>query len=438
MTGMKRFFDFEGHQTNYRREIVAGCATFLTMAYIMVVNPAILEAAGIPKGPSMTVTILTAVFGTALVGVYARRPFAIAPYMGENAFIAFTVVKGMGLSWQVALGAIFLAGVLFTVLTLIKVRAWMANAIPLSLKCSFAVGIGLFLTFIGLNDTGMVTVGVKGAPVALGALSSRETLLAIAGFLLIAWLLVRRVRGVILIGILAITAMSILLGITPAPRNWVALPPSPRPLLGQLDIAGALSPQGLPVVAIVFVMAFVDTVGTLIGLSSRAGLLNERGDLPEIEKPMLADALSNLAAPLMGTTTSGVYIESAVGIEEGGRTGFTALVVAGLFAVSLFCVPLLTVVPPHAYGTALVAIGIFMIAPVTRIDFQDYTELIPAFLTIVLTCFTFNIGVGVTAGLITHPVIKTLAGRARETGMAQWTLAALSLVFYLCYPYSRG
>jgi AGZA family xanthine/uracil permease-like MFS transporter len=433
---MKRFFDFAGHQTNYRREIVAGCATFLTMAYIMVVNPAILEAAGIPKGPSTTVTILTAVFGTVLAGVYARRPFAIAPYMGENAFIAFTVVKGMGLSWQIALGAIFVAGVLFTVLTLIKVRAWMANAIPLSLKCSFAVGIGLFLTFIGLNDAGIVTVGVKGAPVALGALSSPQTLLAIAGFLLIAWLLVKRVRGAILAGILAITAASILLGITPAPRHWVAWPPSPRPLFGQLDIAGALSPKGLPVVAIIFVMAFVDTVGTLIGLSSRAGLLNERGDLPEIEKPMLADALSNLAAPLMGTTTSGVYIESAAGIQEGGRTGFTALVVAGLFAVSLFCVPLLTVVPPHAYGTALVGIGSFMIAPVRRIDFEDYTELIPAFLTIVLTCFTFNIGVGVTAGLVTHPLLKTLAGRARQVALAQWALAALSLVFYLCYPYS--
>jgi AGZA family xanthine/uracil permease-like MFS transporter len=435
---MKRFFEFERHHTNYRQEIVAGCATFLTMAYIMVVNPAILEAAGIPKGPSTTVTILTAVFGTALVGVYARRPFAIAPYMGENAFIAFTVVKGMGLSWQIALGAIFLAGVLFTVLTLIKVRAWMANAIPLSLKCSFAVGIGLFLTFIGLNDTGIVTVGVKGAPVALGALSSRETLLAIAGFLLIAWLLVKRVRGAILIGILAITAASILLGITPGPRGWLSLPPNPGPLLGRLDIAGALSPKGLPVVVIIFVMAFVDTVGTLIGLSSRAGLLDERGDLPQIEKPMLADALSNMAAPLMGTTTSGVYIESAAGIEEGGRTGFTALVVAGLFAVSLFCVPLLTVVPPHAYGTALMAIGIFMVAPVTRINFEDYTELIPAFLTIVLTCFTFNIGVGVTAGLITYPVIKTLAGRARQVAPAQWALAALSLLFYLCYPYSRG
>jgi AGZA family xanthine/uracil permease-like MFS transporter len=405
------------------------------MAYIMVVNPAILEAAGIPKGPSTTVTILTAVFGTVLVGVYARRPFAIAPYMGENAFIAFTVVKGMGLSWQAALGAIFLAGVLFTVLTLARVRAWMANAIPLSLKCGFAVGIGLFLTFIGLNDTGIVTLGVKGAPVALGALSRHETLLAIAGFILIAWLLVKRVRGAILIGILAITAASILLGLTAAPREWLAWPPSPAPLFGRLDIAGALAPKALPVVAIIFIMAFVDTVGTLIGLSSRAGLLNEHGDLPEIEKPMLADALSNMAAPLMGTTTSGVFIESAAGIEEGGRTGFTALVVAGLFALSLFCVPLLTVVPPHAYGTALMAIGVFMLAPVTRIEFGDYTELIPAFLTIALTCFTFNIGVGVTAGLLTHPVMKTLAGRVRQVSLAQWVLAALSLLFYLCYPY---
>ncbi len=434
---MRRFFEFERHQTTFRRELAAGCATFLTMAYIMVVNPAILEAAGIPKGPSTTATILTAVFGTALVGIYARRPFAIAPYMGENAFIAFTVVKGMGLSWQIALGAIFLAGVLFTVLTLIKVRAWMANAIPLSLKCSFAVGIGLFLTFIGLNETGIVTVGVKGAPVALGALSARETLLALAGFLAIAWLLVKRVRGALLIGILGVTAASVLLGITPAPRQWVALPPSPAPIFCRLDIAGALSPKGLPVVTIVFVMAFVDTLGTLIGLSSRAGLLDERGDLPEIEKPMLADALSNLAAPLLGTTTSGVYIESAAGIQEGGRTGVTALVVAALFALSLFCVPLLTLVPPHAYGPALMVIGALMITPVTRIDFQDYTELIPAFLTIVLTCFTFNIGVGVTAGLIAYPLLKTLSGRAGAVTLPQWALAALSLVFYLCYPYPR-
>ncbi len=432
---MERFFEFARYRTNFRREVTAGLTTFLTMVYIVILNPAILENAGIPKGPSMTVTILTAVFGTLVMGLYARRPFAIAPYMGENAFVAFTLVKGMGLPWQTALGAVFVAGALFTLLTLARVRTWMAKAIPLSLKYSFAAGIGLFLTFIGLNETGIVTVGTKGAPVALGALSSRETLLAIAGLFLLFWLLLKRVRGALLIGMLAVTAVSVLLGVSPPPHAMLALPPDPIPLFGSLNIGAALTLKALPVTLVIFVMAFVDTVGTLIGLSSRAGLLDERGDLPEIEKPMLADALSNLAAPLMGTTTAGAYVESAAGIEEGGRTGFTALVVAGFFALSLFLVPLLTIVPPHAYGAVLVCIGTFMLSPITRINFSDYTELIPSFLTIVLTCFTFNIGVGVTAGLLSYPVLKVLAGRPSETTAGQWVLAGLSAAFYLLYPY---
>ena len=229
---MHRYFDFALHKTSYRQEMVAGLTTFLTMAYIIIVNPAILEAAGIPKGPSMTATILSAAFGTLVMGFYARRPFAIAPYMGENAFIVFTVVKVLGFPWQTALGAIFLAGVLFTILTLFKIRGWMANAIPHSLKHSFAVGIGLFLTFVGLNETGIVAIGVPGAPVSLGNVTSPSALLAILGFFLITWLMVRKVRGAILIGVLGITVLSILFGITPAPQALVALPPSPAPIWG--------------------------------------------------------------------------------------------------------------------------------------------------------------------------------------------------------------
>ena len=431
---MHRYFDFAGNGTSYRQETVAGIATFLTMAYIIIVNPAILEAAGIPKGPSITATIISAAFGTLVMGFYAKRPFAIAPYMGENAFIAFTVVKGMGYPWQTALGAIFLAGVLFTLLTVFKVRGWLASAIPQSLKYSFAVGIGLFLTFIGLNETGIVALGVSGAPVCLGKVASPATLLAVFGFLLIVWLLVKRVHGALIIGILVTTVLSILAGITPLPTSAVSLPPSPAPILGQLDIAGALSPRALPVVLIVFVMAFVDTIGTLIGLSARAGLLDDQGNLPEIEKPMLADALANLVAPLVGTTTTGAYVESAAGIEEGGRTGFTALVVAALFLLSLFFSPLFTMVPPHAYGTALIVIGILMVSPVTRLDFNDYTELVPAFLTIVLISFTYNIGVGMTAGLLVYPLLKLATGRVREVPPPLWLLAAMSLVFYLVYP----
>ena len=434
---MKGYFEFERHGTGYRREILAGIATFLTMAYIIIVNPAILEAAGIPRGPSMVATILSAVFGTVLMGFYARRPFAVAPYMGENAFVAFTVVKIMGYPWEIALGAVFLSGVLFTLLTVFRVRGWLAEALPQTLKFSFAVGIGLFLTFIGLNEIGLVRLGVPGAPVSLGDLTRPSAQLGVFGFFLIVLMVIRRVPGAIVIGVLATTFLSFFIGITETPTHWVSIPPDPRPILLKLDIPGALRANFFPVILTIFVMAFVDTVGTLIGLSARAGLLDEKGNLPDIEKPMLADALATMMAPLLGTTTTGAYIESAAGIEEGGETGVTSLVVAALFLLSLFFAPVLTAVPPHAYGAVLVLIGVFMISPVTRIDFSDYTELVPAFLTIVLMSFTYNIGVGMTAGLIAHPLIKTLSGRIREVPHGMWILAALSLSFYFFYPYPK-
>lgn len=432
---MKNYFEFEKYNTSYRQETLAGITTFLTMAYIIIVNPAILEAAGFPKGPAMTATIVSAVFGTIVMGLYAKRPFAIAPYMGENAFIAFTVINVLGCAWQVALGAIFVAGLLFTVLTLLRIRGWMADALPQSLKYSFAVGIGLFLTFIGLNETGIVTLGVAGAPVHLGKILQPSALLAVLGFFITIWLLIKKVRGAILIGIMAVTALSFLTGLTAAPSSWIDLPPDIGPIFMQMDIMGALNPQNWPIVLIIFVMAFVDTVGTLIGLSARGNLLDENGNLPEIEKPMLADALANMVAPMLGTTTSGAYVESAAGIEDGGRTGFTALVVAGLFMLCLFFAPLLTAAPPHAYGVALVVIGIFMASPITRINFTDYTELVPAFLTITLMIFTYNIGVGMTAGLIAYPILKIMAGRRREVHAGMWMFALLSVMFYIFYPY---
>ncbi len=432
---MKKYFEFDKYNTNYRKETIAGITTFLTMAYIIVVNPAILEAAGIPKGPSMTATILAAAFGTMLMALLAKRPFALAPYMGENAFVAFTVVNALGYSWQMALGAIFVAGVLFTLLTFFKVRGWLAQTLPQSLKYSFAVGIGLFLTFIGLNVSGIVALGVPGAPVNLGRLSQPTVLLALFGFLVIVGLTIRRVPGAIIVGILATTLLSFLLGITPMPDSLISMPPSIGPVFLELDVFAALNPRNLPIAFIIFIMAFVDTIGTLIGLSARGGFLDKDGNLPEIEKPLFADAAANLIAPALGTTTTGAYIESAAGIEEGGRTGFTSIIAAGLFLLALFFAPLLTVVPPHAYGPALVVIGIFMLNPITRIDFSDYTELIPAFLTIVLMIFTYNIGVGMTAGLLTYPVLKALSGRVREVRAGMWVFAVLSLAFYIFYPY---
>lgn len=431
---MKKYFDFENHGTNYRRETLAGFTTFVTMAYIIIVNPAILEAAGIPRGPSTTATILAAAFGTVVMGLYAKRPFAIAPYMGENAFISFTVVKALGFTWQEALGAVFIAGLAFILLTVLKVRSWLADSISPSLKYSFAVGIGFFITFIGLNETGIVSLGVPGAPVRLGDLTRPSIILALCGLTLTVILMLRRIRGAIIIGILATTLLSFLFGVTPLPSTIVGLPPSPAPVFLKLDLSGALTPKFLPVALTIFVMAFVDTIGTLIGLSARAELLDERGNLPQIEKPMLADALATTFAPLVGTSTTGAYVESAAGVEEGGRTGFVALVIAALFLLSLFFAPLFTAAPPHAYGVALIVIGSFMITPLTRVRFSDATELIPAFLTIVLISFTYNIGVGITTGLLAWPLCKAFSGRIREVPAGAWILALLSLSFFLFYP----
>ncbi|MDD2336169.1 MAG: NCS2 family permease [Geobacteraceae bacterium] len=431
---MKKYFSFDRHQTSYRRETLAGFTTFITMAYIIIVNPAILEVAGIPRGPSTTATILATVFGTLVMGLYAKRPFAIAPYMGENAFVSFTVVKALGFSWQEALGAVFIAGILFTVLTVLKIRGWLADAIPTSLKYSFAVGIGMFITFIGLNETGIVVLGVPGAPVRLGNLAQPSVILALCGLLLTVLLMLWKVRGALMIGILATTFLSMLSGVTKVPEAILSLPPSPAPIFLQLDLSSALTPKFLPVVLTIFVMAFADTIGTLIGLSARAELLDKDGNLPEIEKPMLADALATTMAPLLGTTTTGAYVESAAGIEEGGRTGFVSVVTAGLFLLALFFSPLFTSVPSHAYGVALIIIGSFMITPLTKIVFDDLTELLPAFLTIVLISFTYNIGVGITAGLVVWPLFKTLTGRMKEVPAGAWILALISLSFFIFYP----
>lgn len=432
---LAEFFEFKKHKTTLGREIIAGITTFMTMAYIIVVNPKILEAAGIPFGPSMVATILSAFIGTLLMGVYAKRPFAIAPYMGENAFVAFTVVGVLGYSWQTALGAIFIGGVLFTLLTVFNLRSWFATAIPQSLKYSFAVGVGLFITFIGLNESGIISIGVAGAPLKIGNIRDPSVLLAIIGFLLIAALMIKKVRGAILLGMFTITGLSILAGVRSLPDKLISMPPSIAPVFCKMDVLAALNWGFFSVILTVFVMDFVDTMGTLIGVSSRANFLDKDGNLPEIEKPMLCDALATIVGAVCGTTTTGTYIESAAGIEEGGRTGMTAVVTAFLFLLAMFFAPLFSTVPAIAYGPALIVVGILMLEPITKIDFKDYTELIPAFCTIVLMSFTYNLGIGITAGFILYPLFKIISGKAKEVHPGGWILAALSLLFYIFYPY---
>ena len=433
---LQAYFRVKELGTTVRQEVIAGTTTFVTMAYIIIVNPKVLEAAGLPFGPSMVATILTAFVGTLLMGLYAKRPFAIAPYMGENAFVAFTVVKVMGFSWQEALGAIFISGAIFAVLTLLNVRTWLVNSIPEKLKIGFSVGIGLFLTFIGLNETGIVRLGVAGAPVHVGNFTEPTVLLAIFGFILTGLLMIRRVNAALFLGIAAVTVLGMLAGNVRLPESVISTPPSIMPILGKLQFSGLLTVKAFPVILTMFVMIFVDTMGTLIGLSMKAGLLDRNGNLPEIEKPMLCDSLSTMAGAVLGTATSGAYIESAAGIEAGGRTGLASVVTAFLFLAALFFAPLFTVVPPYAYGPALIIVGMLMLSPMRHLEFHDLTEVMPVFTIIVLMSFTYNIGIGMTAGFVVHPLIKTLAGRWREVPAGLWVLGGMSLLFFVFYPYS--
>jgi len=428
-------FHIETAGTTVGREVLAGITTFVTMAYIVVVNPAILKAAGLPAEASMVATILTAVFGTLLMGLYANRPFAVAAYMGENAFIAYTVVQSLGYRWQAALAAVFVAGAIFTLLTILRLRQWLVEAIPSALRHSFAVGIGLFLAFVGLNETGIVLPGSPGAPVQTGHLTSTPVMVAIFGFLLIAGLMIRRFPAPLLLGILATSGLAYITGVAAPPTRLMSLPPSLAPIAFKLDFHGMWTVGFFPVVLTIFVMAFVDTMGTLIGVSARAGLLDPEGNLPQIERPMLVDALATMFAALVGTSTSGAFIESATGVEAGGRTGLTAVVTALCFAATLFFAPLITAIPPQAYGPALIVVGLLMLSPITRINFGDFTELIPAFAVVALMSFTYNIGIGITSGFVLYPFCKLVAGRRREVRPGLWVLGVLSLMFFVFYPY---
>ena len=433
----KDWFGFDSHGTTFSRELIAGLTTFTTMSYIVVVNPAILAAAGIPAGPSFVATALVAAFGCYFMALYANRPFAVAPYMGENAFIAFTVCNALGIRWQAALAAIFIAGVLFVLMTVLHLRRWIVEGVPTSLRFSFAVGMGFFLTFIGLNQTGLVRLGVPGAPVQAGHLTSPPALVAMFGVVLLSILVIRKVPGAILLGIVITAIAAFVTRVAAAPHGIISMPPSVTPILWQLDFRGALTWEAFPVVLTIFIMAFVDTMGTLIGLSARAGFLDQYGQLPQIERPMLVDAISTCVAPALGTTTSGAFAESATGIEAGGRTGLTALVTGSCFLLTLFFAPFVAAIPAVAYGPALIIVGLFMLSPITHIDFGDYSESIPAFAVVSLMAFTYNIAIGICAGFVLYPICKLVAGKLSQLKPGLWVLTALSLLFFIFYPYGR-
>ena len=451
---LERLFHLEDHHTRAHVEVLGGVTTFVTMAYIIVVNPAILAFAGIPTGPGTVATILTAVFGSLLMGLWANRPIAVAPYMGENAFIAFGLTA-MGFGWAQCLGAVFVSGAVFLVITLVGIRGWLARAVSPSLKHGFAAGVGLFLALIGLYETGIVTSAAAGLPPAsllvpgtgllhapdvplkLGDLRDPDVRLALFGFLVMAALTVRRVRGGLLLGMALTAILGLALGRGEPPRGIVAAPFTGEyawgPVLLKLDLAGVFRASFLPVLLTLFLMSFLDTLGTLVGVGAAGGMLDERGDFPRIERPMTVDALACMFAGLAGTSTSGAYIESAAGIREGARTGLAAVVTALLFALALLFLPLVAPLQHlrYAYGPALVVVGATAAASIGRVSFDDPTELIPVFATLTMMAFTYNIANGLTVGLVLWPVLKVVAGRAREVSPAAAVMALLCLAYYL-------
>jgi AGZA family xanthine/uracil permease-like MFS transporter len=435
VTLLDRWFRLTERGTTLRTEILGGVTTFAAMAYIIVVNPAILSTDGQPVGPLTVATILAAVFGSLLMGLYANRPLAVAPYMGENAFIAFSLAA-MHITWEQRLGTVFVAGVFFVVITLLRLRTWLADAISTSMKHSFSVGIGLFLAFIGMNVTGIVVHGPPSPtapPVQLGDITKASVQLAILGILFITLLLCLRVRGAILIGILVTGVAGYLAGLGHAPEAIVALPTGLEQVAFHMDIASVLQWSFLPVLLTLVLVSFLDTLGTLIGVGAAGGMLEERGNFPDVEKPMLVDAISCVFSAAVGTSTSGAFIESAAGVREGARTGLAAVVVALLFAVSLFFIPLVQPLQElgFAYGPALVAVGLLMMGTVSHIDFEDMTEGVPAFATIVMMVFTYNIANGLTAGLILYPILKVATGRWRELHAGAVVLGVLCLAYYV-------
>ena len=421
---LERFFGLAQRGTSVRTEATAGATTFLTMAYIAFVNPQILSSAGMPFDAVFVATCLSAALATLVMGLYANYPIALAPGMGLNAFFAFSVVLGLGHKWEVALGAVFVSGLLFLAISILPVRRWIVEAIPQGLKLAIAAGIGLFLGIIALKNAGIIQ-GSKATLVTVGHLTTPAPLLCLIGFCLIAALAARRVPGAALIGMLAVAAAGLVFGVSEW-KGIASLPPDPTPTLFALDIAGALQVSMLAVILTFLLVDLFDTTGTLIGVAHQADLLDEEGRLPRMQRALLADSAGTVGGALLGTSPVTSYIESAAGTSAGGRTGLSAVVVAVLFLACLFFAPLAGSIPPYGTAAAILYVACLMARPLMDLDWSDITESAAAIMTVIAIPLTFSIADGIGLGVITYVLIKLMAGRPRDCSP---TLIAVALLF---------
>jgi adenine/guanine/hypoxanthine permease len=422
------FFKLRENNTNFKTEVLAGITTFMTMAYILVVNPGILSQAGMDFGAVFTATALSAIVTTLLLGLYAKLPIAAAPGMGLNAFFAFTVVKIMGYSWQFALTAVLLEGIIFIFLTLFNIREAIIECIPLNIKRAISVGIGLFIAFLGFDNAKIVVHPENSTLVALGNVKDPYTLLAIFGIVITAILLARKVRGALLIGILATTLIGIPMGITKLPSSIISMPPSIGTTFMQFEWTHVFSMDMLIVLFTLLFMDLFDTIGTLVGVATKANLVDEKGNVPRAKQALMADAIGTTLGAVFGTSAVTAYVESAAGVAEGGKTGLTAVSTAFMFIIALFISPLFLMIPSPATAPALILVGLFMLEPIKEIDLVDYTEAIPAFITLITMPLTYSIADGIAFGMISYVIIKLASGKAREVHIATYIISVLFIL----------
>ncbi|PSL50220.1 AGZA family xanthine/uracil permease-like MFS transporter [Chitinophaga niastensis] len=438
---LAKFFQLSEHKTTVKKEVLAGLTTFSTMAYILAVNPSILSKTGMDFNALITATALAAAIGTLVMALYAKLPIGVAPGMGLNAFFAYTIVSSMGYSWQFALTAVFLEGIIFIFLSLFRIREAIINSIPGNLKHAISVGIGLLIALIGMANAGIIETGMRhvgegkldGVILKMGDITSIGPLIALIGLIVSAVLMYRNVNAALLIGILAATVIGIPLGITHMPEHGhlVSLPPSLAPIAFKLQFDKIFT---LDMVVILFTLLMVnlfDTVGTLIGLCNKAGLLDENGRLPRAKQALMADAVGTTAAGLLGTSVVTAYVESASGIAAGGKTGLTSLTVAIMFLLSLFFAPVFAMIPQAATAPALIIVGMLMMGSVTKIDFNDVTEAIPAFLAIVMMPYSYSIAEGIVFGMLSYVLLKVLTGQYKSISPIMYVLAGLFIITFL-------
>ncbi|MEA3505521.1 MAG: NCS2 family permease [Bacteroidota bacterium] len=421
----EKLFKLKEHKTTARTEIIAGITTFMTMAYILAVNPDFLSATGMDKNALFTATAISAIVGTLVMAFVANYPFALAPGMGLNAFFAFTVVIGMGYTWEFALTAVFLEGIIFLFLTAFNIRELIVNSIPMNVKHSISAGIGLFIAFIGLQNAEII-VDNDATLVSLGNMGSETVWVAVFGIVLSGVLLARNVKGALLIGILGSTALAIALGVISLPEtSIVTTPPSLEPIFWKFEFSQVFTVDMLFVLFTFLFVDMFDTVGTLVGVADKAEMLDKDGKLPKVKQALFADSIGTTVGSILGTSTVTTYVESASGVSEGGRTGLTALTVAFMFAISLFFAPLFTMIPSSATAPALVLVGLFMMSPIKKIDLTDFTEAIPAFLTILIMPLTYSIAEGIVFGMLSYVILKVLTGKRKEISIVMFVIAIL-------------